>query len=144
MLYLWIKALHLISLVSWFAGLFYLPRLFVYYAENEEPAIRRTLLTMQQKLWKIIMMPASLLTALFGFLLLYLTWEQNLYQPWIHLKGVLLLFLYGYHFYLGRILSSFKEGVDPKPGRHYRILNELPTVALVLIMILVVVKPWSR
>jgi putative membrane protein len=144
MFYLWIKALHLISLISWFAGLFYLPRLFVYYAESNHPDTRRTLMTMQLKLWKIIMVPASLLTALFGVILFYLTWEVNLFQLWVHLKGVLLLFLYGYHFYLRVVLRGFERGETPKPGKFYRGLNEVPTLILVLIVILVVVKPWSH
>ena len=144
MFYLWIKVLHLVALISWFAGLFYLPRLFVYYAENEEPQIRKVLLIMQQRLWKIIMLPAALLTALFGFILLFLTWEKNLFQSWIHLKGALLFLLYGYHFYLRSILTGFQNGENPKPGKYYRILNEVPTVALILIVILAVIKPWSR
>jgi putative membrane protein len=144
MFFLWMKALHLISLVSWFAGLFYLPRLFVYYAEKRQPDVRTTLLTMQEKLWKVIMVPASLLTALFGLILLYLTWETNLNQPWFHIKGVLLFLLYTYHFYLGRILSGLKRGESPKSGKFYRILNEFPTIVLVLIILLVVLKPWSR
>ena len=144
MFYLWIKALHLISLISWFAGLFYLPRLYVYYAENSNPDTRRTLIIMQLKLWKIIMVPASLLTALFGFTLVYLTWEVNQFQPWFHLKGVLLLLLYGDHFYLRKILSGFEKGETPKSGRYYRLLNEVPTIIMVLIILLVVVKPWSH
>jgi putative membrane protein len=144
MFYLWMKALHLISLISWFAGLFYLPRLFVYYAENSNPDTRRTLIIMQLKLWKIIMVPASLLTALFGFILFHLTWEVNLFQPWAHLKGVLLFLLYGYHFYLRNILSGFERGKAPRSGKFYRALNEVPTIILVLIVILAVVKPWSH
>jgi putative membrane protein len=144
MFYLWIKTLHLVSLISWFAGLFYLPRLFVYYAENHNPDTRRTLMTMQLKLWKVIMVPASLLTALFGFTLLYLTWEVNLFQPWVQLKGVLLLLLYGYHFYLRKIVSGFERGETPKSGKFYRLLNEVPTLLLILIVILVVIKPWSN
>jgi len=144
MLYLWIKALHLISLISWFAGLFYLPRLFVYYAENTQSDTRRTLITMQLKLWKIIMVPASLLTALFGFVLLVLKWEFISLQPWFHLKALLLLILYAYHFYLRKTLIGFVGGETPKSGGFYRALNEVPTIILVLIVILVVVKPWSH
>ena len=144
MAYLWIKSFHLISLISWFAGLFYLPRLFVYYAESAHPSTRATLLTMQLRLWKIIMVPASALTALFGLILLALNRDVIILQVWFHLKALLLLILYGYHFYLGKILTGFEKGVMPKTGKFYRLLNEVPTLILILIIILVVVKPWTH
>ncbi len=142
MLVLWMKAFHLISLISWFAGLFYLPRLFVYYAENSDSRVRGTLLTMQRKLWKIIMVPASALTALFGFVLIDLTREAILFTLWFQIKLFLLLILYAYHFYLRGIIKGFERGDTPKSGRFYRILNEIPTLIMIFIVILVVIKPW--
>ncbi len=142
MLFLWMKAFHLISLISWFAGLFYLPRLFVYYAEHSDSRVRETLLTMQKKLWKIIMVPASILTALFGFVLLDLARETTLFTLWFQIKLFLLFILYVYHFYLRGIIKGFERGVSPQSGRFYRILNEIPTLIMILIVILVVIKPW--
>jgi putative membrane protein len=142
MLFLWMKAFHLISLISWFAGLFYLPRLFVYYAENSDSRVRETLLTMQKKLWKIIMVPASTLTALFGFVLIDLTREATLFTLWFQIKLFLLFILYAYHFYLRGVVKRFERGTPPQSGRFYRILNEIPTLIMILIVILVVIKPW--
>ncbi len=100
-------------------------------------------MTMQIKLWKVIMVPASTLTAFFGFLLLYLTWDSNSIRIWFQLKVILLVLLYSYHFYLGSILKGFERGVAAKSGKFYRILNEVPTFLLVFIVVLVVVKPWK-
>ncbi|MHB8481776.1 MAG: protoporphyrinogen oxidase HemJ [Nitrospiria bacterium] len=143
LLLLWLKALHIVAFVSWFAGLFYLPRLFVYFAESPDPGVKKTLLTMQLKLWRVIMVPASVLTAFFGLALLDLTWESNLFRLWFQIKVILLIFLYGYHFYLRHVLKGFERGEEPKSGKFYRILNEIPTILLVLIVILVVVKPFK-
>ena len=128
--------------MSWFAGLFYLPRLFVYFAESSDPQVKKTLMIMQFKLWKIIMVPAAALTAFFGFMLLYLTWDENLFRAWFQLKLFLLLFLYTYHFYLRGLMKGFEKGVQPKSGKFYRLLNEVPTLFLILIVILAVIKPW--
>ena len=142
-MYLWIKVLHLTAMISWFAGLFYLPRIFVYYAENPEPAVRKTLLVMQQKLYRIIMVPAAILTLLFGGILLAMTWEANGARAWLYMKLFLVVFIYGYQHYLRRIIRRFERGETPKSGRYYRLLNEIPTIVLILILILVVVKPFS-
>lgn len=142
-MYSWIKVLHLTALISWFAGLFYLPRLFVYYAETPESVVRQTLLVMQRKLYKIIMVPASLVTLFSGGTLLAMQWNVHGGRAWVYIKILLVAFLYGYQHFLRKIVRGFELGRSPRSGRYYRILNEIPTVVLILILILVVIKPFS-
>ncbi|HXN06204.1 MAG TPA: CopD family protein [Nitrospiria bacterium] len=142
-MYSWIKVLHLTALISWFAGLFYLPRLFVYYAETSESVVRQTLLVMQKKLYKIIMVPAALVTLFSGGTLLVMQWNVHGGRAWVYIKILLVVFLYGYQYFLRKIVRGFELGRSPRSGRYYRILNEIPTVVLILILILVVIKPFS-
>ena len=135
---LWIKALHIIFLVTWFAGLFYLPRLFVYHAMSEDrPSIERFKI-MERKLFYGIMTPGGVLTVIFG---LWLWLGYGFGGGWLHAKLALVLGLIGYHVYCGKLLIDFKHDRNRHGHVFYRWLNELPTVILAVVVILTVVKP---
>ena len=139
------KALHIVGFVSWFAGLFYLVRMFVYHAEADEKpeAIRedwkKQFTLMQWRVYKIISTPAMVFTWIFGLLMLFIN-PALLSQGWIHVKLTLLVLMVGYHFYCRKIIVLQERGVDKKSGLHYRLLNELPTLFLVAIVFLAVLK----
>lgn len=134
---LWIKALHIISVISWFAGLFYLPRLFVYHAECEDVAGRERFTLMEQRLYRTIMGPAMAASFLLGLSLLY--WFRS--GLWIAVKFTLVLCLIGFHIWCGKQIKRLAAGNGLTP-QTYRICNEIPTVLLVLIVLLVVFKPF--
>lgn len=136
---LWIKSLHIIFMVTWFAGLFYLPRLFVYHAMcNDQPGNER-FKVMERKLYYGIMTPGALLTLIFG------TWLWLGYDfsgAWLHTKLALVLLLIAYHIYCGKLLIDFKHGRNQHGHVYYRWFNEIPVVILFAVVMLVVVKPW--
>jgi putative membrane protein len=136
---LWIKALHVIFVVTWFAGLFYLPRLFVYHAETTHDAVRAQLQIMERRLLMITHIGAAL-TWLFGAWTLYLA-PAYLQQGWLHAKLALVLGLIAYHLYLVRLKNQFAAGRQPHSARWLRLFNEVPALLLIAIVILVVVKP---
>lgn len=136
---LWIKSLHLIFVVSWFAGLFYLPRLFVYHAQATDGISLERFKLMERRLYRGIMMPAMFLTLASG---LWLWLGFGFRGGWIHAKVVLVVLLVAYHFWLRRMLGDFARGANTRTDRFYRVVNELPTVLLIAIVILVVVKPF--
>ena len=141
-LYLTLKALHLISVISWMAGLLYLPRIFVYHSEvtdNDEQ--KETFKIMERKLFNYIMMPAMILTWIFGGLLVGSLGVQVFYELWIILKGILVLLLTHYHFYLGKCVRLFAADQNTKSSKFFRIINEVPTILLILIVFIVVFKP---
>lgn len=141
MLYLWIKALHIIALVCWFAGLFYLPRLFVYHAQSEDTVSRERFILMERKLYRGIMLPSMLATLVFGIVLLV----QNpgwLSQGWMHTKLALVFLLVGYHHMCGAMLKRFARGENKHSHVFYRWFNEAPVLILIAIVILVVIKPY--
>ena len=141
-LYLTIKALHLISVISWMAGLLYLPRIFVYHTENiDEQKTSEIFKTMENKLFNYIMMPAMILTWLFGFLLIGSLGLQVFFDLWVILKGVLVLLLTYYHFYLGKCVRVFANDQNTKTSKFFRIINEVPTILLIFIVFAVVFKP---
>lgn len=141
MLYLWIKALHIVAIVCWFAGLFYLPRLFVYHASAQDSASHERFCIMERKLYKGIMLPSMIATLVFGIWLIYLNpgWMQ---QGWLHAKLALVFLLIGYHHMCGAQLKRFARGENTRSHKFYRWFNEVPVVFLLLIVILVVVKPF--
>jgi putative membrane protein len=141
MLYLWIKALHIVSMVCWFAALFYLPRLFVYHAQSEDSISRERFIVMERKLYRGIMGPSMVATLVFGIWLLFLTpgWLQ---QGWMHAKLTLVVLLIGYHHMCGAQLKRFARGENTRSHKFYRWFNEVPVLFLLLIVILVVVKPF--
>ena len=141
---LWIKSLHVIFMVTWFAGLFYLPRLFVYHAmSTDQPSIDRFKI-MERKLFYGIMTPGGVLTIIFG-MWLWLGWwnSPGIAMGWLHAKLTLVLVLVGQHFYLGKLMVDFKHNRNKHTHVFYRWLNEIPTLPVLIgIVILVVVKPF--
>ncbi len=140
--YLLFKSLHLISVISWMAGLLYLPRIFVYHAENkDESKISEVFKIMERKLYLYIMTPAMILSWVFGLLLIHSIGFQQLGQTWMSIKIVLVTFLTIYHFYLGNILNKFKVEQNTHSHKFYRFINEIPTILLILIVFVVIFKP---
>ncbi|MBS7664187.1 protoporphyrinogen oxidase HemJ [Pseudomonas lalucatii] len=142
MLYLWLKALHIIAMVCWFAGLFYLPRLFVYHAMSEDEASRERFCVMERKLYRGIMLPSMLATLAFGIWLLSLNAGTYFSQGWMHAKLALVLLLIGYHHVCGAQLKRFARGENRRSHMFYRWFNEAPVLLLVAIVVLVVVRPF--
>ncbi|GAC11426.1 CopD family protein [Paraglaciecola chathamensis] len=137
---LWLKALHLFFMIAWMAGIFYLPRLFVYHAETDNQAVRDQFKIMERKLWFFIT-PFALLTLVFGVSLIYqygTTWLAS--SGWLHVKLLLVALLYGYHFYLFYLLKAFARDENTHSSRFYRFLNEAPVLVLLAIVSLAVVK----
>ena len=140
--YLLFKSLHLISVVSWMAGLLYLPRIFVYHAQNSsEIIISNVFKVMEKKLFFYIMTPAMILSWFFGLILIHEIGFDQLGQTWMILKLVFVVILTFYHFYLGRILRQFKSDLNQRSHKFYRFINEIPTLLLILIVFVVIFKP---
>lgn len=139
---LWVKAFHIIGVVCWFAGIFYLPRLFVYHAMADDLAGRERFKVMERKLYRAIMWPSAVVTLVFGFWLWWLTWDAYKQALWLYVKLVLVALLVGYHLYCGHLMKTFAADENHRSHRFYRVFNELPIVLLTVIVILVVVKPW--
>tara|TARA_B100000282_G_scaffold6163_1_gene4307 strand:- start:1180 stop:1614 length:435 start_codon:yes stop_codon:yes gene_type:complete len=140
--YLLFKSLHLISVISWMAGLLYLPRIFVYHAENnDDKKISDVFKIMEKKLYFFIMTPAMILSWLFGLLLIHSIGFQQLGQKWMVLKIIFVVFLTLYHFYLGSNLNKFKNDQNIHSHKFYRLINEIPTLLLILIVFVVIFKP---
>ena len=140
--YLLFKSLHLISVISWMAGLLYLPRIFVYHAENNsEIKTSKIFKIMEKKLFFYIMTPAMILSWIFGLLLIHSIGFQELVQTWMLLKIVFVVILTIYHIYLGSILNQFKLDSNKHSHKFYRFINEIPTILLILIVFVVIFKP---
>jgi putative membrane protein len=140
-LYPWIKAAHIVAVISWMAGMLYLPRLFVYHADAPVGSDKsETFKVMERRLLRAIINPAMLATWIFG---LWLGWKGFAFSGgWLHAKIFLVLVLSGVHGYLSGAVRRFAEDRNVKPARHWRIVNEAPTVLMILIVILVVIKPF--
>jgi putative membrane protein len=141
---LWIKAFHIIAITAWFAGLFYLPRLFVYHAAIQpDDAGYHRFCQMEQRLYTYIMLPAALLSTALGLWLLYgYAWSAYRHQGWLHTKLLLVILLWGYHFHCGALARRFRNHTARHSVLFYRLFNEIPTLLLVSIVILVTVKPF--
>ncbi|MCZ6719631.1 MAG: protoporphyrinogen oxidase HemJ [Gammaproteobacteria bacterium] len=141
---LWVKSFHIIFLVTWFAGLFYLPRLFVYHAMTTDAISNERFKVMERKLYYGIMTPGGILTVVFGFWLIVAgyTWEAYASAGWLNAKLTLVAILVGYHIYCGKLLLDFKRDQNEHGHVFYRWLNEVPTVILIGIIILTVVQPF--
>ena len=140
--YLLFKSLHLIAVISWMAGLLYLPRIFVYHVENfDRKESTEIFETMEHKLYLYIMRPAMLLSWLFGIILIYILGIESFSYLWIQIKLVLVIILTAYHEYLGRCMRLLKSGDNNKSSKFFRIINEIPTVLLILIVFIVIFKP---
>jgi len=141
-IYLVIKALHLISVISWMVGLLYLPRIFVYHVENfEKKQTTEIFEIMERRLYNYIMRPAMLLSWIFGVILIHLNGLDVLTNLWMQIKLTLVIILTVYNEYLGRCLIHLKNSTNTKTSKFYRYLNEVPTVLLILIVFIVIIKP---
>ena len=141
-IYLTYKALHLIAVISWMAGLLYLPRIFVYHMENQsDKNISNVFKTMERKLYFYIMTPAMLISWIFGILLIGSIGFDQLSTYWLKTKLILVILLTLYHFYLGNFLHKFKMDLNTKSSKFFRFFNEVPTILLILIIFIVVFKP---
>ena len=141
-LYFLLKSLHLIAVISWMAGLLYLPRIFVYHVENyEKKEASEIFKIMEKKLYFYIMFPAMILSWVFGLILISLIDFSNLAFLWLQLKLILVLLLSFYHFYLGSCLKDLSIDKNTKSSNFFRIINEIPTILLVIIIFIVIYKP---
>jgi len=140
-LFLWVKSLHVISIIAWMAAMLYLPRLFVYHVDAVVGSVQsETFKVMERRLLKAIMTPAMIASWVFG---LWAAYEISAWQDgWFHAKLMLVLVLSGAHGYLSKCVKTFASDQNTKPARFYRILNEVPTVLMIVIVILVIVKPF--
>jgi len=139
---LWIKAFHIISMVAWFAGLFYLPRLFVYHADTKDALSIARFKTMEYRLYYAITWPAAIITTILGLFLISYNYEYYLKAGWFHTKLLLVTVLWGYHLTCGTYVKRFAKELATPTQRFFRVFNEVPTVLLILIVVLVVVKPF--
>lgn len=140
-MYEWVKALHVISVIAWMAGMLYLPRLFVYHADVPPASQRSAMLkVMERRLYRAIIVPAMTATWIFG---LWLVWLGDLWlAPWFHAKFALVLVLSGLHGSLSKWRKAFEADANTRPAKFYRMVNEVPTVLMIGIVILVIVKPF--
>ncbi|HXH71484.1 MAG TPA: protoporphyrinogen oxidase HemJ [Mariprofundaceae bacterium] len=139
---LWIKSLHIISMVSWFAGLFYLPRIFVYHAGHPDGPVHEQFCVMERKLYRFIMRPAMMATIFFGMWLAWIEWEIVYDTVWFWSKMTLVAILLGFHIHNGRVVADFAAGRNHRPHTFYRMYNEIPTLILIVVVMLVVVRPF--
>jgi len=140
--YLLFKSLHLIAVISWMAGLLYLPRIFVYHSENmNKEEICTVFKTMERKLYNYIMMPAMILSWFFGLILISQIGFEAIGTLWLQIKLILVTLMSIYHFYLGSLLSNFNKNNNTKSSKFFRWLNEFPTLLLIIIVFVVIFKP---
>ena len=141
-LYLLFKSLHLIAVISWMAGLLYLPRIFVYHSELKNSTEQsQTFKTMERKLFFFIMNPAMILSWIFGLLLIYSIGLESLTSLWMQIKLISVIILTIYHFFLFKCLARFNSDNNEYSSKFYRIINEVPTILLIIIIFVVVFKP---
>jgi len=140
-LYLLFKSLHLIAVISWMAGLLYLPRIFVYHSEADHDSQKNIFKVMERKLYNYIMMPAMLLSWLFGFFLLHNLGFSVFSELWMQIKIISVIILTYYQFTLGRYLNDFANDNNKKTSKFFRIYNEIPTIILVVVIFVVIFKP---
>lgn len=139
---LWVKSFHIIFMVAWFAGLFYLPRLFVYHSETtDSPSIDR-FRVMEKRLYWAITTPAGILTTIFGAWLVHFNWQYYTRSGWFHGKMLLVIILWLYHLSCGHYVKRFAQHHHPQSARFFRFFNEIPTILLIGIVLLVVIRPF--
>ena len=140
--YLLFKSLHLIAVVSWMAGLLYLPRIFVYHVENKDKKEATDIFeVMEKRLFFYIMRPAMILTWIFGLILIYLNGIEIFSQLWMQSKIVLVILLSAYNDFLGKCLIALKSATNTRSAKFFRIINEVPTVILIIVVFLTIFKP---
>ena len=139
--YLLVKSLHLIAVISWMAGLLYLPRIFVYHSEAEHVSQKQIFKVMEKRLYNFIMMPAMLLSWIFGVILIHNLGFSIFSELWMQIKTISVIFLTYYHFTLGKFISEFALENNQKTSKFFRIYNEIPTILLIVIIFAVILKP---
>ena len=140
-LYLFFKSLHLIAVISWMAGLLYLPRIFVYHSEANHDSQKEVFKIMERKLYNYIMMPAMLLSWIFGLALIHSIGLSSFSELWMQIKIILVVILTFYHFSLGKYLNDFALDSNQKTSKFFRIYNEIPTIILIVVIFVVIFKP---
>ena len=140
-LYLLFKSLHLIAVISWMAGLLYLPRIFVYHSEADHDSQKKVFKTMEKKLYNYIMMPAMLLSWLFGILLIHSLGFGVFLELWMQIKTFAVIVLTYFHFTLGKYVNDFAEDNNKKTSKFFRIYNEIPTLILIVVIFVAIFKP---
>ncbi|MEZ0324264.1 MAG: protoporphyrinogen oxidase HemJ [Hydrogenothermaceae bacterium] len=141
--YLWIKVFHIVFVISWMAVLFYLPRLFVYHAENKgNEGFVKVVKVMEKKLFYFIGIPAFVITVITGLFMIFINPDLLKSGGWLHAKIVLVVLLSAFYFHNEYVRRRFEKGICGKSGKFFRIYNEIPTILLILIVILVVIKPF--
>ncbi len=139
--YLLFKSLHLIAVISWMAGLLYLPRIFVYHSEAEHDSQKQIFKVMEKRLYNFIMMPAMLLSWIFGFILIHNLGFSIFSELWMQIKTISVIILTYYHFTLGKFISEFALENNQKTSKFFRVYNEIPTILLIVIIFAVIFKP---
>ncbi|MFK4753668.1 protoporphyrinogen oxidase HemJ [Oceanobacter antarcticus] len=139
---LWVKAFHIIAVITWFAGIFYLPRLYVYHAAADDTASRERFKIMERKLYRGIMWPSMVVVIVLGIWLISFNPDYYLNSGWMHVKLMLVALLVGYHLYCGKLNQMFNNDQNHRSHVWYRWFNELPVVILIAVVILVVVRPF--
>ena len=139
--YLLVKSLHLIAVISWMAGLLYLPRIFVYHSEAEHVSQKQIFKVMEKRLYNFIMMPAMLLSWIFGVILIHNLGFSIFSELWMQIKTISVIILTYYHFTLGKFISEFALENNQKTSKFFRIYNEIPTILLIVIIFAVILKP---
>ena len=140
-LYLTLKALHIIAVISWMVGLLYLPRLFVYHVENNNSESVKIFKVMEKRLMKIIMNPAMIVTWVTGLSILWVLGLNTIFSLWLSIKFLFVIILSGYHGFLSKCLKDFALDRNTKSSKFFRFINEIPTIILIIIVFLVIFKP---
>ena len=140
-LYLTLKALHIIAVISWMVGLLYLPRLFVYHVENNNSESVKVFKVMEKRLMKIIMNPAMIITWFTGLSILWVLGFNTIFSLWLSIKFLFVIILSGYHGFLSKCLKDFALDKNTKSSKFFRFINEIPTIILIIIVFLVIFKP---
>ena len=140
-LYLTLKAIHVIAVISWMVGLLYLPRLFVYHVENNSMEASKIFKVMEKRLMKIIMNPAMIITWLTGLSILWISGLDSIFSLWMSIKFLFVVILSGYHGFLSKSLKDFELDRNKRSSKFFKIINEIPTIILIIIVFLVIFKP---
>jgi len=140
-LYLILKAIHIIAVVSWMVGLLYLPRLFVYHVENNSDQTSKVFKVMEKRLMKIIMNPAMIITWITGLSIWWILGLETIFSLWLSLKFILVIALSGYHGFLSKCLKNFELDRNIRSSKFFRFINEIPTIILIIVVFLVIFKP---
>ena len=140
-LYLTLKAIHVIAVVSWMVGLLYLPRLFVYHVENSNDQTSKVFKVMEKRLMKIIMNPAMIITWITGLSIWWILGLETIFSLWLSLKFILVFALSGYHGFLSKCLKDFELDRNVRSSKFFRFINEIPTIILIIVVFLVIFKP---